>query len=107
MRPPLPRISPSGRRIVIRWDALWVATKQLSSHSALVKMPLKPKTAPTRLGILISGRGSNMVALADAVRDGRIRDAEIAIVISDQPTASGIEKAETRRLQTRVVERRA
>ena len=70
-------------------------------------MPLKPKTAPTRLGILISGRGSNMVALADAVRDGRIRDAEIAIVISDQPTASGIEKAVTRRLQTRVVERRA
>jgi len=48
-----------------------------------------------------------MVALADAVRDGRIRDAEIAIVISDQPTASGIEKAVTRRLQTRVVERRA
>lgn len=69
-------------------------------------MVLKPNTVCTRLGILISGRGSNMVALADAVRNGGIRDAQIAIVISDQPTAPGLEKAATRGLQTRVVERR-
>jgi len=37
-----------------------------------------------RIAILISGRGSNMVALADAVRDGTVPNAEIAIVISDQ-----------------------
>ncbi len=36
-----------------------------------------------RLGILISGRGSNMIALADAVEQGRIPGAEIALVISD------------------------
>lgn len=46
-----------------------------------------------------------MVALADAVRDGRIRETEVAIVISDQPSASGLEKAEAGRLQSRVVER--
>ena len=59
-----------------------------------------------RLGILISGRGSNMVALADAVRDGRIPNAEIAIVISDQPNAAGLAKAQERAIETLVLERR-
>ena len=59
-----------------------------------------------RLGILISGRGSNMVALADAVRDGRIPNAEIAIVISDQPKASGLARARARGIETLVIERR-
>jgi phosphoribosylglycinamide formyltransferase 1 len=58
-----------------------------------------------RIGILISGRGSNMIALADAVRDGRILDAEIAIVISDQPNAAGLAKAKDRGIETQVVER--
>ena len=44
-----------------------------------------------RIAILISGRGSNMVALSDAVRDGIIPDAEIAVVISDKPGARGLE----------------
>jgi len=38
-----------------------------------------------RIGILISGRGSNMLALAAAVRDGRLPEAEIALVISRWP----------------------
>jgi len=59
-----------------------------------------------RLGILISGRGSNMVALAEAVRDGRIPNAEIAIVISDQPNAAGLAKAQERGIETLVIERR-
>ncbi len=59
-----------------------------------------------RLGILISGRGSDMVALADAVRDGRIRDAKVAVVISDQPGAAGLERAMERGLKTVVIERR-
>jgi len=60
----------------------------------------------TRLGILISGRGSNMVALADAVREGRIPDAEIAVVISDQPGAAGLAKAQEREIETLVLEHR-
>lgn len=59
-----------------------------------------------RLGILISGRGSNMVALADAVREGRIPDTEVAVVISDQPNAAGLEKASEREIETLVIERK-
>ena len=59
-----------------------------------------------RLGILISGRGSNMVALADAVRDGHIPTAEVALVISDQAKAAGLIKAKERGLETLVIERR-
>lgn len=59
-----------------------------------------------RLGILISGRGSNMVALADAIRDGTIPNAEVAIVISDKPNAGGLEQAGERGIETLVIERR-
>src|SRR5258708_4202314 len=59
-----------------------------------------------RIGIVISGRGSNMVALADAVRDQRIPNAEIAIVISDKPNAAGLDKAKERGIETLVIERR-
>lgn len=59
-----------------------------------------------RLGILISGRGSNMVALADAVSNGRIPNAEIAAVISDKPNAGGLGKAKERGIETVVIERR-
>ena len=59
-----------------------------------------------RLAILISGRGSNMVALAEAVRDGRIANAEIAIVISDQPNAAGLARAKELGIETLIVERR-
>jgi phosphoribosylglycinamide formyltransferase-1 len=63
-------------------------------------------TEKARIAILISGRGSNMVALADAVRDGTIPDTEIAIVISDQPHAGGMEKATERGIEALVIERR-
>ena len=59
-----------------------------------------------RLGILISGRGSNMLALADAVAEGRIPGAEIVVVISDHRDAPGLEKAAERGIATRAVERR-
>ena len=59
-----------------------------------------------RIGILISGRGTNMVALADAVRDGRLPGAEIAVVLSDKPSAAGRVRARDRGLKTALVERR-
>jgi phosphoribosylglycinamide formyltransferase-1 len=59
-----------------------------------------------KIGILISGRGSNMVALVDAVRSGEIPDSEVAVVISDKPDAPGIEKARARGVKTIVIERR-
>jgi phosphoribosylglycinamide formyltransferase-1 len=58
------------------------------------------------IGILISGRGSNMVALIDAVKNGEILGSEIAVVISDKPNAAGLEKARERGVDTLVIERR-
>ena len=52
-----------------------------------------------RIGILISGRGSNMVALAEAVSDGKVPGAEIALVISNIETAAGIERARERGIE--------
>jgi phosphoribosylglycinamide formyltransferase 1 len=45
-----------------------------------------------RLGVLISGRGSNLQALIDAIADGRL-DAAIAVVISNRADAAGLERA--------------
>jgi phosphoribosylglycinamide formyltransferase-1 len=59
-----------------------------------------------RLAIMISGRGSNMVALADAVAEGRIPNAQIELVISDQSAAAGLSIAKERGLETLIVERR-
>ncbi|MGE5726733.1 MAG: phosphoribosylglycinamide formyltransferase [Acidobacteriota bacterium] len=54
------------------------------------------------LGILLSGRGSNFEAIADAVAAGRIR-AQIAVVISNRAEAPGIESARRRGLDARVI----
>ena len=59
-----------------------------------------------KLGILISGRGSNMIALADAVADGRIPDAVIALVISNVEGAGGLAKAQERGIPTVVLNHR-
>jgi phosphoribosylglycinamide formyltransferase-1 len=69
-------------------------------------MPLNSNEPVTRLGILISGRGSNMVALADAIREGRVPNTAIAVVISDKPNAAGVLRAAERGLETLVIERR-
>ena len=53
------------------------------------------------IGILLSGRGSNFEAIANNVGSGRVRDARIAVVISNQRDAAGIEIA--RRLGLKVV----
>lgn len=50
-------------------------------------------TTVHRLGILLSGRGSNFLAIHRAIADGRIRDAEIAVVISNKPEAPGLAAA--------------
>jgi len=55
------------------------------------------------IGILLSGRGSNFVAIADNIDAGRIPDARIAVVISNRPDAPGIEIAQQRGLDARVI----
>jgi phosphoribosylglycinamide formyltransferase 1 len=55
-----------------------------------------------RIGVLISGRGSNLQAIIDAVGDGRL-DAEIAVVISNRPDAAGLERARKAGIETLVL----
>jgi phosphoribosylglycinamide formyltransferase-1 len=56
-----------------------------------------------RIGVLLSGRGSNFVALAESAAAGRIRNAEIAIVVSNREGAPGIDKAKQCGIPTRVI----
>ena len=55
-----------------------------------------------RLGILLSGRGSNFLAIADSIASGRL-DAEIAVVISNRQDAPGITLARERGLKALVL----
>jgi len=56
------------------------------------------------LGILLSGRGSNFVAIADSLDGGRIPDARIAVVISNKPDAPGIATAHQHGLNALVIQ---
>lgn len=57
------------------------------------------------IGILISGRGSNMLAIVDAIGSGEIAGSEVAVVISDKIEAAGLGKARERGIKTSVIER--
>ncbi len=52
-----------------------------------------------KLGILISGRGSNLQAIVDTIANGRL-DATIAVVISNKKNAQGLERAKTAGIET-------
>jgi phosphoribosylglycinamide formyltransferase 1 len=56
-----------------------------------------------RIGVLLSGRGSNFEALAESIASGRIPNAEIAIVISNREGAPGIDLAKSRGIATSVI----
>jgi phosphoribosylglycinamide formyltransferase 1 len=58
-----------------------------------------------RLGVLISGRGSNLQAIIDAARDGRL-SATIAVVVSNKPDAVGLERARAAGIETEVLSHR-
>jgi phosphoribosylglycinamide formyltransferase 1 len=61
--------------------------------------------APRNIGILISGRGSNMLAIAGACRDGAI-PARVRVVISNVPGAEGLARASALGIETLVVDQR-
>jgi phosphoribosylglycinamide formyltransferase-1 len=58
-----------------------------------------------KLGVLISGRGSNLQALIDAIGDGRL-DASIAVVISNREGAGGLERARAAGIETLTISHR-
>jgi phosphoribosylglycinamide formyltransferase-1 len=57
------------------------------------------------LGVLISGRGSNLQAIIDAIDDGRL-DARIAVVISNRPGVAGLDRARAAGIETLTVNHR-
>jgi len=59
-----------------------------------------------RLGVLISGRGSNLQAIIDALGEGRL-DATVAVVISNRADAPGLERAAKAGIETLVLDHRA
>ena len=56
-------------------------------------MELAAKDRPLRLGVLLSGRGSNFRAIAESIRSGRLTGIEIAIVLSNVADAGGMQAA--------------
>ncbi len=56
-----------------------------------------------KIGILISGRGSNMTAIVEAVQSGLIPDSDVMVVISDKTSAEGLIKAKERGIETLVI----
>src|ERR1700682_2903777 len=58
---------------------------------------------PKRIGVLLSGRGSNFEALAESITRGRIPGAAIAVLISNRDAAPGIERAQRRGIEALVV----
>jgi phosphoribosylglycinamide formyltransferase-1 len=56
-------------------------------------LELAAKDRPLRLGILLSGRGSNFLAIAESIRAGRLTGVEIAVVLSNVAEAPGLQAA--------------
>jgi phosphoribosylglycinamide formyltransferase-1 len=59
-----------------------------------------PQNKPLKLGILLSGRGSNFLAIAESIRTGLLPNAEIAVVISNVAEAQGLTAAQSLGLPT-------
>jgi phosphoribosylglycinamide formyltransferase 1 len=69
-------------------------------------VPKASAAHPARIGILLSGRGSNFLAIADAIRAGTIPNARIVVVVSNVPDAPGLAATRERGLPAVVIESR-
>jgi phosphoribosylglycinamide formyltransferase-1 len=78
----------------------------VSSDPVAVRKPETAVSKPARLGILLSGRGSNFLAIAESIRTGRLPGAEIAVVTSNVADALGLANARELGLPTAVFESR-
>ena len=68
--------------------------------------PNNMSTPPINLAVLISGGGTTLQNLIDAIGDGRLR-AKVVLVVASRPGVGGIARAEAAGLPVRVVERKA
>jgi phosphoribosylglycinamide formyltransferase-1 len=66
---------------------------------------MAPRAARLKLGVLVSGSGTNLQAILDAVAEGRL-DAQVRVVISNQPEAKALERAARAQVSTVVISHR-
>lgn len=59
-----------------------------------------------KIGVLVSGGGSNLQAIIDGVKDGYLKDCEVAVVISNVDSAYGLERAKTNNIPAYVVRKK-
>jgi len=71
-------------------------------HDQVAHSALSPVRPGLRLGVLLSGRGSNFLAIAESIRTGKLQGVEIAIVLSNVAEAPGIAAARDLNLPTAV-----
>ncbi len=69
------------------------------SAPELPSLPMAYEGRPLRLGVLVSGSGTNLQAIIDRIADGTI-DATIELVVSSRPGALGLKRAEAAGIQT-------
>ena len=76
---------------------------QMGSDPRTVRGSDPGKRSSRRIGVLISGRGSNLQAIIDAIADRKL-NAELAVVISNRPDAAGLERARKAGIETVVLD---
>ena len=62
--------------------------------------PVATPERPLRIGVLLSGSGTNLQAIIDRIADGTLPNVEISLVVSSRPSAKGLQRAEAAGLQT-------
>ena len=62
--------------------------------------PVAAPGRPLRIGVLLSGSGTNLQAIIDRIADGTLPNVEISLVVSSRPSARGLQRAEAAGLQT-------
>ena len=76
-----------------------------ATESAMSDGPRPPATGPPTIAVLISGRGSNLQALIDAVNENRLA-ARIGVVISNRAAAEGLDRGRAAGIDTVVIDHR-
>lgn len=75
-----------------------------SCEGGVCRLVEDDETAPLKIGVLVSGSGTNLQAIIDCIADGSL-NAEVALVVSSRPGVRGIERAQAAGLPVLVMEK--
>ena len=75
-----------------------------SCEGGVCRLVEDDEAAPLKIGVLISGSGTNLQAIIDRIADGSL-NAEVALVVSSRPGVRGIERAREAGLSVLVMEK--